>query len=238
MLYIIKNAIIIFVLQLLLFTKSLVYASDYYYKISGGIGLVSRYIPMSGTQVGNGNGFQLGTVISINGLKTYLWSNYGIPDKAFTEIDYGIEYTDRINNALNASIGFHKYNFPKSELYNWNLEFGAYYTGKINVETRYTYCFGEDSVLSGGRLYAKIEKIIIKNNAIVSLFPYISTAYHWGYYGWQGFGHITSGMKLLYKVNDFLKVNALLSYQISSDNISQEKDDFLYGGVGLYFEIN
>ena len=238
MLYIIKNAIIIFVLQLLLLTNSLIYAGDYYYKLSGNIGLVSRYIPMSGTQVGDGNGFQSGAAISIKGFKAYLWSNYGIPDKAFTEIDYGIEYTDKIYDALNASIGFHKYNFPESELYNWNLEVGTYYTGKINVETRYTYCIDEDSFLSGGRLYAKIEKIIIKNNASVLLYPYISTAYHWGYYGWQGFGHITSGMRFLYKVNDFIAANALLSYQISSNNINQKEDNFLYGGVGLYFEMN
>lgn len=234
----IKNAILIFAIQLLLLVDNIALASDCYYKLSGNIGFVSRYIPMSGTQVGNGNGFQSGAAISKKGFKAYLWSSYGIPEKTFTEIDYGIEYTEIINKKFNVSIGIHNYNFSESDLHNWNLEFGARYSDKINVDTRYTYCIDEDSYLSGGRLFVKIEKMIIRNDLSVSFSPYISTAYHWGYYGWQGFGHLTTGLKILYEMNDFITANALLSYQLSSSNIRQEEDDFLYGGVGLTFEIN
>gem|GEM_PF-6130456 len=213
------------------------YARDISYALSGSLGLVSDYIPMSGTQVGKGTSVQSGTSISKGHFKTYLWSNYGLPEKAFTEIDYGVEYFNEISQNIYAAAGVHQYHFPKSDLHNWNLEAACLYRSYINFYIRYTYCLDSNDFLSGGRLHVTAERDLTGENAKMHLYTSISSAYHWGYYGWEGFAHVTPKIRVAYELSDILSMDLFSAYQISVENIKQESDCFMYGGIALSFNI-
>ncbi|OFY50421.1 MAG: hypothetical protein A2W85_10305 [Bacteroidetes bacterium GWF2_41_31] len=204
---------------------------------------VSKYIPRSGTQVGQGIANQTLAFISYSNLSTYFWLNYGFPDKRITEVDYGIEYeyklaVDFLKGSWNIKAGAHNYIFPVPDLSNFILEGSLLYKGVIESDLLYTYCFKSKKIDSGSRLYFEIRKpfklILAKIKTL--FYPTLSSAYHFGFYGWEGFGHITPGVKL--KVNlSHCSINTFLKYQISSNDIIKgyTKPKFLYGGLGIEF---
>ena len=205
---------------------------------------VSKYIPRSGTQVGKGSANQTLAYVSYSNFTAYVWFNYGFPDSRITEIDYGLEYKYRLSQKFlkgnwDIKAGAHKYIFPVPELNNFILEGTLSYRGIVESDVLYTYCFESTKIESGSRIYIELRKPFeIKIKKLKSeLIPQLSTAYHWGFYGWQKFGQITPGLRYKMHFSKF-SINTFLNYQFSADDISEgyiTKKRFLYGGIGIEF---
>ncbi len=205
---------------------------------------VSKYIPRSGTQVGLGSANQTLGYLSYKNLTIYFWMNYGFPDETITEFDYGIEYkhnlySDTHLGEISIVGGAHKYIFPVAQLNNFILEGKILYNGILKTDILYTHCFRSNNVDSGSRIYIELRKpvILFDKSFQIQLIPLMSSAYHWGFYGWEKWGQLTAGIKSKF-VFDNISIIAYANYQYSSDDISighVTEKLFPYFGIGIEY---
>ena len=211
----------------------------------GGSNFVStRFIPRSGVQLGDG--FVNQTFLKVNYSKFTAWSwiNYGLEEGAFQEVDFGIEYRDLLaqnflNGTLHFMVGASNFNFPTLELSNLLFEGSLSYKGVIEVDVISTNVIKSKKVRNtGSRLYAEIRKPIpFKIRKLnTELIPMLSSAYHWGFYGFEELAHISPGVK--YKLHfSKVSISTFLNYQFSSKDVIAigDNQNFLFGGLGIEF---
>jgi hypothetical protein len=207
--------------------------SDYY---------VSQYVPKSGTPIGQGSADQFLCYAKFKHLKTYIWINYGFPDRRVTEADLAlfIEYKlpgHFLHGELSGDIGFVEWILPLIGFNTEVIECNTRYSGIINLNLAINQILTDQNAEYGTRLHLEISKPIRFNIKTVhtTLTPALYSAYHFNFYNMDGLAFIALGLKYSMQFNK-LVLNVFLNNQYSTEYIHVEDDIFLYGGFG--FEYN
>lgn len=199
---------------------------------------LSKYIPKSGTQIGEGSANQLLLFASFKNVGCYIWINHGFPDRRVTETDVGITYnyelcSNFIHGKVSSDIGFHRWVFPVNDL-ECNLFEGKFvYQGPIHVNLLLTQLFKTNKVEYGTRIYSEIS-LPINLSSNVSLSPLYSSAYHFNFFDMDKFAYNTFGCTLKTKLNKFTFVT-FINNQFSTKHIQYLKKKFIYFGFGIEY---
>jgi hypothetical protein len=208
--------------------------SDYY---------VSQYVPKSGTPIGQGSANQFLGFAKYKHLKTFIWVNYGFPDKRVTEADLAlfIEYKlpgNFLYGELSGDIGFVEWILPLIGFNTEVIECNTRYSGIINLNLAINQILADQNAEYGTRLHLEISKTVRFNIKTVhsTLTPALYAAYHINFYNMDGFACITPGLRYSMQFGK-LVLNVFLNNQYSTEHIHVEDDIFFYGGLGLEYNF-
>lgn len=201
--------------------------------------VVTKYVPKIGSQIGDGFANQSMVQLSYAGFKLFGWGNWGIPEKGFNGIIYGLQYkrklpikSERIK--IDNMVAFNNYIFPSFDLNNWVADYFINIIGSLQTTFQYSHVFSGGTVEHGDRIYGivnyPVHYAFLGKSSILT--PCISSTYNWNFYDKTGLAHLTFGLKNKFVIGRF-SLNAFINYQHSFESIKPFLESGFYGGLGF-----
>lgn len=198
---------------------------------------VSSFVSPAGPSINEKCRQDWASITPVKGLELGIWQNQFEGERSISERDYCITYSVPLTSNLTASATYQYWDYPNARFGNFDSIEGLSlsHSGKLNTKVSWDHLNKNSQTEAGDRFCLSVSKTIpiVESKVKVSLTPSLSTAVNNNYYGNNGLGHVTPGIKLGVSYKNF-NASAFFNAQ---RGVSQDIETLNWGGLSLGYQF-